>query len=84
MLTSDHTGSYHSLKCFAVTVISRVPLIIADILLIYITWLRLSSRDVLKDIRLRKPKSWSLSAILLCNGMLFMTYYRVSPLTIIS
>ncbi|KAI0714146.1 hypothetical protein C8T65DRAFT_828873 [Cerioporus squamosus] len=45
--------------------ISRVPLIVADLILIYITWTKLSSRDALKNIG--QSKRLSLSTILF-NG----------------
>ncbi|KAI0697844.1 hypothetical protein C8T65DRAFT_582298 [Cerioporus squamosus] len=49
-----------------VVIISRVPLIVADILLIYITWTKIRSRDALRD--LQQSKRMSLSDILFCNG----------------
>ena len=51
-----------------VVIIARVPLIVADLLLIYITWTKLSSRDVLKGIR--TSKRLSLSDIFLRDGTL--------------
>ncbi len=47
--------------------ISRVPLIVADILLVYITWANISSRSALIGINL--DKRLSLSDILFRNGM---------------
>ncbi|KAI0709671.1 hypothetical protein C8T65DRAFT_739850 [Cerioporus squamosus] len=50
-----------------VLIISGVPLIVADILLICITWVKLSSRDTLKNIvQSRRP---SLSDVLFRDGM---------------
>ncbi len=49
-------------------VISRVPLIVADMILIYITWTRLSSRDALR-VDLRRSKRPSLQDILFRDGM---------------
>lgn len=37
------------LMVLSVVVASRVPLMVADIMLIYITWTKLSSRDLLKN-----------------------------------
>ena len=56
-LTQDHV----------VILISRVPLILADILLIGITWMKLSSQGVLQDIQ--GYKRLSLPDILFRNGM---------------
>ena len=56
-LTQDHV----------VILISRVPLILADILLIGITWMKLSSQGVLRDIQ--GSKRLSLQDILFRNGM---------------
>ncbi len=47
--------------------ISRVPLIVADMLLIYITWTKLSSKDALRG--LGQSKRLSLSDILFRSGM---------------
>ncbi|TFK83871.1 hypothetical protein K466DRAFT_602486 [Polyporus arcularius HHB13444] len=52
-----------------VTIISRAPLIAADILLICITWSKLSSRDTLKVIR--QSKRLTLSDKILCNGTVY-------------
>ncbi|RDX40551.1 hypothetical protein OH76DRAFT_1394194 [Lentinus brumalis] len=48
---------------------SRVPLVIADTLLIYITWAKLSSKSVLEDFRL--SKRLSLSDVLFRNGTIY-------------
>ncbi|KAI0719741.1 hypothetical protein C8T65DRAFT_725181 [Cerioporus squamosus] len=53
----------------AVVIISRVPLITADILLIYITWTKLSSWAALRDIRF--SKRLSLSDILFHGGTIY-------------
>ncbi len=50
-----------------VTVISRVPLIVADMLLIYITWTKLNARSSLRDIQ-QLDKRRSLSDILFRDG----------------
>ncbi len=50
-----------------VTVISRVPLIVADMLLIYITWAKLNARSSLRDIQ-QLDKRRSLSDILFRDG----------------
>ncbi|TFK83767.1 hypothetical protein K466DRAFT_589463 [Polyporus arcularius HHB13444] len=39
--------------------VARVPLVLADVLLIYITWAKLSSRDALRGIRQHKRRSFS-------------------------
>ncbi|TFK82270.1 hypothetical protein K466DRAFT_590631 [Polyporus arcularius HHB13444] len=49
-----------------VVIISRVPLILADVLLVHITWTKLSSRDTLKVVR--ASKRLSLSDILFRDG----------------
>ncbi|KAI0708806.1 hypothetical protein C8T65DRAFT_740025 [Cerioporus squamosus] len=53
----------------SVTIISRVPLIVADILLIYITWANLSSGGVPRGIGQSKRRS--LPDILLCDGTVY-------------
>ncbi|RPD56902.1 hypothetical protein L226DRAFT_615314 [Lentinus tigrinus ALCF2SS1-7] len=52
-----------------VILVSRVPLIVADILLIFITWTKVGSRDTLRGIR--ESKRLSLSDILLRDGTLY-------------
>ncbi|RDX54075.1 hypothetical protein OH76DRAFT_1398366 [Lentinus brumalis] len=49
-----------------VVIISRVPLILADVLLVYITWTNISSRDTLTVVR--ASKRLSLSDILFRDG----------------
>ncbi|RDX47023.1 hypothetical protein OH76DRAFT_1485073 [Lentinus brumalis] len=76
---SDNVGSQsfamapaHSRICRAVTIVARVPLIVADILLIYITWTRLSSWCALKATAgLRPSNSLSLSNILFRGGIVY-------------
>ncbi|KAI0697858.1 hypothetical protein C8T65DRAFT_18470 [Cerioporus squamosus] len=51
---------------FGFILVSRVPLIIADMILIYVTWAKLRSRDALKDIR--QSKKMSLSDVLFRDG----------------
>ncbi|RDX49203.1 hypothetical protein OH76DRAFT_1483407 [Lentinus brumalis] len=53
----------------SVILISRVPLIIADTILIYITWAKLGSRGTLTGIR--QSKRLSLSAILFRDGTIY-------------
>ncbi|TFK82697.1 hypothetical protein K466DRAFT_666337 [Polyporus arcularius HHB13444] len=53
----------------SVTIISRVPLVVADILLIYITWTKLSNGDVLRGIR--RSKRLSLPNVLLRDGTVY-------------
>ena len=48
-------------------VFSRVPLILADSLLIYITWAKLRSQETLRNIR-QPSRRLSLSEILLRSG----------------
>ncbi|KAI0688120.1 hypothetical protein C8T65DRAFT_675149, partial [Cerioporus squamosus] len=63
---TDNTTEAIALK---LVIISRVPLIISDMLLIYITWTKISSREALRDVRqLKRP---SLSNILFCNGTIY-------------
>ncbi|TFK85283.1 hypothetical protein K466DRAFT_495031, partial [Polyporus arcularius HHB13444] len=65
----DNTTAEHLLiqAIRTVIIISRVPLVVADILLIYVTWVKLSSREALRGIRQsRRP---SLSDVLFCDGM---------------
>ncbi len=52
-------------------IVSRVPLIIADILLIYITWTKLRNWGALKDVR--QSKRLSLSDVLFRGGMCLMS-----------
>ncbi|KAI0697857.1 hypothetical protein C8T65DRAFT_698027 [Cerioporus squamosus] len=52
-----------------VTIVSRVPLILADILLIYITWTKLSSRAALMNIR--QSRRMSLSYTLSLDGTIY-------------
>ncbi|KAI0718784.1 hypothetical protein C8T65DRAFT_737124 [Cerioporus squamosus] len=49
----------------AVIIVSRAPLIVADAILIYVTWTKLSNRDALRDVR--RPRRSSLSDILFRN-----------------
>ncbi|TFK91445.1 hypothetical protein K466DRAFT_660057 [Polyporus arcularius HHB13444] len=76
---SDQVGSSlhaivhaHPGDC-AVIIISRVPVIIADMLLIYITWAKLSSRGALRDVRQPQAgsKRLSLSDILFRDGTIY-------------
>ncbi len=58
---------------------SRVALIVADVLLIYITWTKLSSQDAWRNIR-QSGKRASLSDILFRNGASFysLSLHRMS------
>ncbi|RDX51297.1 hypothetical protein OH76DRAFT_1481581 [Lentinus brumalis] len=58
-----------SYKVPIVVLSSRVPLIVADILLIYVTWTKLSSRDTFND--MRRSKRLSLSDVLLRDGTIY-------------
>ncbi|RPD73300.1 hypothetical protein L226DRAFT_614203 [Lentinus tigrinus ALCF2SS1-7] len=51
------------------TISSRAPLIVADVLLIYITWTKLSNRDVLRGIS--RNTRLSLSDIILRDGTVY-------------
>lgn len=65
-----------------VVIISRVPLLIVDILLIYITWTNLGSRSVMRNIRLSDTPV--LSDILFHNGTFHsVTTRMLQRLTII-
>ncbi|TFK91438.1 hypothetical protein K466DRAFT_582816 [Polyporus arcularius HHB13444] len=64
---TDDTTAEVSLRHRIVTVISRVPLIVADMLLIYITWAKLNARSSLRDIQ-QLDKRRSLSDILFRDG----------------
>ncbi|RPD59008.1 hypothetical protein L226DRAFT_572380 [Lentinus tigrinus ALCF2SS1-7] len=59
-----------------VIIISRVPLTIADILVIFITWRTLYTRDVLKH-STQPFKRLSLADILLRNGMIYFIVLTV-------
>ncbi|KAI0704206.1 hypothetical protein C8T65DRAFT_696620 [Cerioporus squamosus] len=62
---AKHTLIYR----ITVVIMSRVPLIAADILLIYITWTKLSSWAALRDVRF--SKRLSLSDILFHGGTIY-------------
>ena len=67
------------LNICAVIVIARVPVIIANTLLIYITWRRLSTRDTFIKIRLSCRGSstrLSLAEILFRDGVYLMVMMR--------
>lgn len=55
-----------TLRNCTVVFASRVPLIVADVILIYLTWSKLSSRLALRDIR--QHKRLSLAEVLLRDG----------------
>ncbi|RPD73266.1 hypothetical protein L226DRAFT_572346 [Lentinus tigrinus ALCF2SS1-7] len=52
-----------------VVIVARVPLLVSDILLICITWAKLSGRDTLRDIR--QSKRMTLSDIVLWDGTVY-------------
>ncbi|RDX41568.1 hypothetical protein OH76DRAFT_1489391 [Lentinus brumalis] len=52
-----------------VVIVARVPPVLADVLLIYITWAKLGSRDALRGIRQHKRRSFS--DILLRDGTIY-------------
>ncbi|TFK91434.1 hypothetical protein K466DRAFT_582813 [Polyporus arcularius HHB13444] len=62
----DNATKAITLSICTVIIGSRVPVVIADTLLIYITWAKLSSKSVLEDFRL--SKRLSLSDVLFRNG----------------
>ncbi|KAI0697855.1 hypothetical protein C8T65DRAFT_698026 [Cerioporus squamosus] len=65
---------------YTVTIVSRVPLIVADTFLIYITWTKLSSSGGAIG-NIRQSKRLSLSDILLRNGTMYFVYVpQNSPL----
>ncbi|RDX40556.1 hypothetical protein OH76DRAFT_1490192 [Lentinus brumalis] len=68
--TDDTTAEVSLRRRSAVTVISRVPLIVADMLLIYITWTKLNARSSLRDIQ-QLGKRRSLSEILFRDGTIY-------------
>ncbi|TFK92152.1 hypothetical protein K466DRAFT_595477 [Polyporus arcularius HHB13444] len=59
----------------AVVLISRIPLIIADILLIYVTWATLCNGDALKNIR--QSKRLTLSDILFRGGTIYFVILSI-------
>ena len=70
-MTSCHAiGSRES---YSVVIASRVPLIVADMLLIFITWTRLSGLEFLKT-RLRQSGRVSLPHVFIRDG-LFLAHY---------
>ena len=64
---------------YSVVVASRVPLIVADMLLIYIMWTRLSGREFLKT-GLRQPGRVSLPYVFIQDGMFLVKYHNLSRL----
>ncbi|RDX40543.1 hypothetical protein OH76DRAFT_1450645 [Lentinus brumalis] len=68
-LGTDDTTPVLDVRNHTVVIISRVPLIVADCLLIYITWTKLSGRTALKDIR--QSRRLSFSDILLRDGTIY-------------
>ncbi|TFK84742.1 hypothetical protein K466DRAFT_601756 [Polyporus arcularius HHB13444] len=68
LFNSIYTGNYCAVAA-SVVYISRVPLIVADVLLIYVTWTKLSSRGAMTTIR--QSKRLSLSDILLRDGTIY-------------
>ncbi|TFK85292.1 hypothetical protein K466DRAFT_588226 [Polyporus arcularius HHB13444] len=90
-LSTVNTTPELNLSC-TVVIISRVPLIAADILLVYITWTKLSSSATLADIRQSKRRSLSdtlfrggiiLFALNVLHLLLTATAVSLSPLTAI-
>ena len=55
------------LRYYSVVIVSRASLILADTLLVYITWTKLSGRDAVRGIR--QSKRMSLSDILFRGGI---------------
>ncbi len=62
-----------------VVIISRVPLIVADILLICITWIKLNSRSALKGIQ--QSRRLSLSDILFRDGASLLQHWHTRQVT---
>ena len=77
-MTSCHAIS--SRISYSVVIASRVPLIIADMLLIYITWTRLNGREFLKT-GLQQSGRVSLPHVFIRDGMLVAQYFKLSMLT---
>ncbi|RPD59078.1 hypothetical protein L227DRAFT_654449 [Lentinus tigrinus ALCF2SS1-6] len=71
-LYTDNTDVPISLK---VVLISRVPLIVADSLLVYITWTKLRSQHLLRDIR--HAKRLSLSDVLFRGGTIYFAVLSI-------
>ncbi|KAI0711945.1 hypothetical protein C8T65DRAFT_739401 [Cerioporus squamosus] len=65
----SHAMAHTHPENYAVIIISRVPLIVADVLLIYITWAKLDSRGALRD--MRQSKRLSLSDVLFRDGTMY-------------
>ncbi|TFK83407.1 hypothetical protein K466DRAFT_555099 [Polyporus arcularius HHB13444] len=62
----------------AIALSSRIPLIVAELLLIYITWTKLSSRSTFDDVR--KSKRLSLPGILFRTGMYTVALFVLNVL----
>ncbi|TFK87792.1 hypothetical protein K466DRAFT_586068 [Polyporus arcularius HHB13444] len=69
-LRTDNTTPALDLRNGAVVLISRVPLILSDMILIYITWIKLSSWVVRRHIK--QSRILSLSDILLHGGIILL------------
>ncbi|RDX47651.1 hypothetical protein OH76DRAFT_724843 [Lentinus brumalis] len=72
-LQIDNTPAALTLRF--VVLISRIPLIIADILLIYVTWSTLCNGDALKNIR--QSKRLTLSDILFRGGTIYFVILSI-------
>ncbi|KAI0697854.1 hypothetical protein C8T65DRAFT_582330, partial [Cerioporus squamosus] len=68
-LGTDNETEALSVKHCTVIAVSRVPLIVTDLLLVYITWAKTSSRSTLRD--MRQSKRLSLSDILIRDGTVY-------------
>ncbi|RPD59073.1 hypothetical protein L227DRAFT_550006 [Lentinus tigrinus ALCF2SS1-6] len=68
LLTTSMTRTEAQRFISVVVILARVPLIVADIMLIYITWTNLSRRSALQD--LRRSKRLSFSDVLFRSGIL--------------
>ncbi|RPD78585.1 hypothetical protein L226DRAFT_297615 [Lentinus tigrinus ALCF2SS1-7] len=66
---SPDRPSHSGIESKVIVVIARVPLIVADMVLIYITWARLSGLATLRDIR--QSKRLSLSDVLCRDGTMY-------------
>ena len=76
-MTSCHAiGSPES---YSVVIAARVPFLVADMLLIYITWTRLNGREFLKT-GLQRSGRVSLPHVFIRDGMFLAQYYKLSRL----
>ena len=77
-MTSCH--AIDSPESYSVVITSRVPLIVADMLLIYMTWTRLNGREFLKT-GFQQSGRVSLPHVFIRDGMFLTQYYKLSRFT---